>query len=438
MGRHINRVTRQRGPLLLYRRLLMLWFLPSVLGVFGPMLGIKPAVYTTGNTLSSSITTYQYDPRTDDLVTVTLPGGGATLYGYDGGHSVITTTQLLANTGNTFCPSALARPTARRTTTTTARPLSATYCSDTQSWRSALNGYDGHGQLISRTDGRGIAPGSLRTTSRDPSLAPPAPQLDPTQAPPYTTSYMYTAQGDLQSVTGPPITTSLNGTTSNAPVTTGYGADADGNVTTVTSPNGHATTTTYDPLGRPLITTGPAVPVYASVPASPSVTRGYDGDGNVVTTADALGDTTTRGYDPRGRLVALSNPLGATAFYTYTATELSTTQDNAGHVTAYGYDAAGRLTSALDPTGVRTLYQRDAVSNTVAITTPLGARGASAAATTWARPEWYNYIRGSWWAGRRRSERRAYVYRVLYATKRMLTSRVLFGLNDDGSRHGDN
>ncbi len=353
--------------------------------MLGPLSGLRSALgsvptaaYTTGNTLSSSITTYEYDPRTDNLITVTLPGGGATLYGYDGSHSVITTTQLLANTGNTVCPSALARPTARRTTTTAVRSLSAAYCSDTQSWRSSLTGYDAYGQLISRTDGRGIAPGSLRTTSKDPGLVPPAPQLDPTQAPLYTTSYTYTAQGDLQSVTSPPITTSLNGTTSNAPVTTGYGADADGNVTTVTSPNGNPSTTTYDHLGRPLTTTGPAVPVYASVPASPSVTRGYDGDGNVVTTADALGDTTTRGYDPRGRLVALSNPLGATAFYTYTATELSATQDNAGHVTAYGYDAAGRLTSALDPTGVTTSYQRDAVGNTVAITTPLDANGASA------------------------------------------------------------
>jgi len=338
-------------------------------------------------------------------------------------------------TGHTSCPNTLGRPATRRAA---AVRTASTYCSYTQSWRSALNEYDGRAQLVSRTDGRGFVPSSLRTTSRDPSLVPPAPQLDPTQAPLYTTSYMYTARGDLQSVTSPPITTSLNGTTSNAPVTTRYGEDADGNVTTVTSPNGHATTTTYDPLGRPLITTGPAVPLSQGRPASPSVTRGYDGDGNVTSATDALNESITRGYDPLGRLVALSNPLGATALYTYTATELSATQDNAGNVTAYGYDAAGRLTSALDPTGVRTLYQRDAVSNTVAITTPLGARGASAAATTWARPEWYNYIRGSWWAGRRRSERRAYVYRVLYATKRMLTSRVLFGLNDDGSRHGDN
>ncbi len=153
-----------------------------MLGGLGLVSSTAPtAAYTTGNTLSSSITTYQYDPRTDDLITVTLPGGGATLYGYDGGHSVITTTQVLANTGNTFCPSALARPTARRTTTTAVRSLSAAYCSYTQSWRSALTGYDAYGQLISRTDGRGIAPGSLRTTSRDPSLASPAPQLDPTR-----------------------------------------------------------------------------------------------------------------------------------------------------------------------------------------------------------------------------------------------------------------
>ncbi len=179
-------------------------------------------------------------------------------------------------------------------------------------------------------------------------------------------------------MTSPPITTSLNGTTSNAPVTTGYGADADGNVTTVTAPNGNATTTTYDHLGRPLTTTGPAVPVYAGGPTSPSTTVGYDGDGNVTSATDALNESTVRAYDPLGRLVALSNPLGATAFYTYTATELSATQDNAGNVTAYGYDAAGRLTSALDPTGVTTSYQRDAVGNTVAITTPLDTRGAVA------------------------------------------------------------
>ncbi len=333
------------------------------------------AVYTTTNALQPQTTIYHHDPTTYDLSEVDTPAGGATFYGYDGSHSVVTATQLLTNQGNIFCPSALARPAVRRTATVRA---ASSYCSYTQTWRSALTGYDGHGQLVGRTDGRGVAPSSLRTTSKDPSLVPPSPQLDPTQAPLYTTRYTYTAQGDLQSVTSPPITTSLNGTTSNAPVTTGYGADADGNVTTVTSPNGNATTTTYDPLGRPLTTMGPAVPLYQGGPASPSVTLGYDGDGNVVTTTDALNESTVRAYDPLGRLVARSNPLGATAFYTYTATELSATQDNAGNVTAYGYDAAGRLTSALDPTGVTTAYQRDAVGNTVAITTPLDANGASA------------------------------------------------------------
>ena len=123
-----------------------------------------------------------------------------------------------------------------------------TYCSYTQSWRSALSGYDGHGQLISRTDGRGFMPGSLRTTSRDPSLVPPTPQLDPTQAPLDTTAYTYTAQGDPQSVTSPPITTTVG---PHVPVTTGYSEDADGNAALRVAPNGDQTYSQYDLADRP-------------------------------------------------------------------------------------------------------------------------------------------------------------------------------------------
>ncbi len=320
------------------------------------------AAYTTTNSLVSPVTTYSYNLTTDDLSEVDSPEGGRTLYGYDGYHSVITTTQLLQSppSGGVGCPQVVQRNYAQVAARTDVHTLTSCV---SNTWRASVNQLDQYGEITGTVDGRGVdISGNLTPTVT----------LDPVNAPLVMRRYVYTPQGDLSSVSTPPITTTLNGVRkANQPVTVSYGYDADGNQTAITSTNGYKTTVSYDHLGRPVMTTAPSVPLYDGSTKSPTVTLGYDGDGNVATTVDALSERVTRSYDPLGRVVAQTNPLGRTALYTYTATTLAATQDYSGNVTQYGDDAAGRLVATIDPLGTHTQAALDAMGNSTAITTPL-------------------------------------------------------------------
>jgi len=113
----------------------------------------------------------------------------------------------------------------------------------------------------------------------------------------------------------------------------------------------------------------PAIMLYNNTTTQPVETTGYDADGNVARTIDALGAVTTSSYDPLGRQVSTTNPVSGTSLMTYTASELAAQQDPQGNVTGYGYDASGRPIQTTNPaTGtVQTAY--DAAGNTLALTT---------------------------------------------------------------------
>ena len=338
---------------------------------------VLPAIglYLPGNTPMTSTLTSRYDPTTYDLLESDKPEGGVALYAYDR-HKVITSTLLVSDQGNTFCPNAVAQASGVIT------PQLGGTCSYTQQWRASVNRYDAYGQRLSTVDGRGFTPASLTTTSANGSPVAPTPQLDPVQAPLYTSTSRYTPQGDLQSESTPPITTTLNITgtaliTTTGPVTTSYGYDGDGNGTGVTTANGYATTVTFDHLGRQTSTILPRVTLYDGSTSTPTDSTTYDGDGNVVQTRDANSAVTTSAYDPWQRLIATTDPVSGTTLYTYTATEQVAVQDPRGFVTQSAYDGAGRLTQTTDPSNNTTQYQYDPVGNTVAIT-----GGTAGAATT--------------------------------------------------------
>ncbi len=317
------------------------------------------AAYTTTNSLAPVVTTYAYNPGTDDLAEVDLPQGGRTFYGYDGAHhTVITTTQLLKDTPGFGCPQVAQRGPTVSAARAAALPPS---CAQSYTWRATVTQRNGVGQVVARVDARGV------DVPQTTSLTPPAAVLSASAAL-YTSSYGYDAQGDLTSASTPPITTTAD---ADAPVTTVYTPDADGNVTSVQSPNGNVTSYVYDHLGRVTMTTAPPVALSDGTTGSPSTSVTYDPDGNLATTRDALGDTVARSYDPLGRMTTLTNALGRTALMTYTATQLVATQDFTGDVSSIAYDRADRPSAATDPLGVRTLSSYDPVGNTTAITTPL-------------------------------------------------------------------
>ena len=95
------------------------------------------------------------------------------------------------------------------TTEQTTQTNCATACPVT--WRGTIDGYDQYGELTSVTDGRGVSvDGSGHATLTDPGGL-------------YTRHQGYDTQGDLLSASTPPITTTPNGVTKTAPVTTTYG-----------------------------------------------------------------------------------------------------------------------------------------------------------------------------------------------------------------------
>ncbi len=358
---------------------------------------VQPPVQTylaSGSSLTPLTTTYAYDPTSDDptsddLTETDLPAGGRTLYGYDGHHSVTSVIQELGGgAGSGGCTNtALARPsgaTAARTASATrvratrvratrvratrvratrvraAVTVQLTGCGTPQvTWRGSMTTYNAYGERVSTVDPRGV------------SVPPTTGSITPTatlsaSASSYTRAYAYSPQGDLTAAGSPPISTTLG---PNSPVTTTYAPDADGNVATIISPNGAATRFGFDPLGRTVAITQPAVRLFDGSAASPAQIM-YDGDGNVAQTVDPAGDDTTRAYDPLGRTVYVADPIGDTTLLTYTASLLVAAQDPAGNVTAYAYDATGQPTGTTDGAGTTTSAARDAMGNTTAITTP--------------------------------------------------------------------
>jgi len=185
------------------------------------------------------------------------------------------------------------------------------------------------------------------------------------------------------------------------PFTWQYGYDAMGRPTTVLDPNGLATYTYYDSLGRPIQTqqppnTGSATPTTTSfgynsadgltqvtdprslnttyspnglgdVTAQTSPDTGasqytYDGKGNILTKTDARGKLTQYTYDNLDRLKTVSYPTGTGTVFEYdggstptpAATgELTKITDASGQA-VYSYDSMGRKTSKVQTTGAKT------------------------------------------------------------------------------------
>jgi len=329
--------------------------------------------YTPLNgTLTPSVTTNRYDPTTYDLLETDKSEGGVTMYQYDGRHAVITTTELLAVMPAYSCPQ-FAVATAQRHALIVEQPrrltaaAAGTACRYSFTWRGSVTSHDAYGERVAATDGRGVDVADTHNTTADPQGITPTVQLN-ASAGSYTRQWGYDAQGDQTSASTPPITTLQQGDPTTAPVTTTTSYDTDGDPTSTTSANGNTTGSAYDHLGRQVRTTLPAVTLYDGTTQAPTMTTGYDGDGNAVRQTDAVGAVTTSGYDPLDRLVATTNPVSGTSLITYSATEEVATQDAQGNLTRQSYNGASRLVAVTDPTGGVTQYGYDPVGNTIAIT----------------------------------------------------------------------
>ncbi|TXT25395.1 MAG: hypothetical protein FD131_4596 [Rhodocyclaceae bacterium] len=152
---------------------------------------------------------------------------------------------------------------------------------------------------------------------------------------------------------------------------TQMGLDAVGNTTSITDPNGHATTYAYDPLNR--ITSvldrlqGTASTGYDSAGHLASLTA--PNDANWAFTTDGLGNQEAeaspdrgqvqRTFDAAGNVLSSTDARGVTANFAYDALNrlTSITYPTAGEDVSYSFDGCangiGRLCSVTDPTGSR-------------------------------------------------------------------------------------
>jgi RHS repeat-associated protein len=116
-----------------------------------------------------------------------------------------------------------------------------------------------------------------------------------------------------------------NGTTT---LRTLYTYDDNGNLKTVTTPNGVTIIYRYDNLNRQVLVSMPGEDEYGNATTITNVTR-YNWEGKVRYTEDARGNRTSYEYDPRGFLTKTVNA-----------------EDG---VTAFWYDLAGRVTAEVSP-----------------------------------------------------------------------------------------
>ena len=166
--------------------------------------------------------------------------------------------------------------------------------------------------------------------------------------------------------------------------------------TTVTDPLGNQTTYRFNPQGYViqatdalgqttafnrapgtnllLSVTGNALcPVCAPRGAGPS-SYTYDLNGNLLTSTDALGNTTTYTYDPTFNQVAsITDALNNTSNFAYdTSGNLISVTDQNRNKSTFAYNANGLLLSATDPVGNKTSISYDQYGNPVSVTDALG------------------------------------------------------------------
>jgi RHS repeat-associated protein len=328
---------------------------------------IDPLGNCSGCNAAAHTTTYAYD-QNNRLASVTTPKGEKTTYTYDANGNRATMVDPRGNVSGCGCA-------AQYTTTYT---------------------YDAAGRLLTTTD-----PLNHTTTNHYDAAG----NLDWTKdANQHQTSYTYDAVGRILTVQAPDgglstYTYDGNGNLktekddnnhvvtltyddagrliqvtapnpgSGAPVTS-YAYDLNGNVTSVTDPNGNATPTqgdgttsyTYDRANR-LTNIG-----YSD--ATPPVTYGYDNVGNRTSMTDGSGTVTyaydnvdrltgvTRGmntfgygWDVAGNLISRTYPDSTSIAYGYDEDNRLTSAATGGVTTSYGYDPAGHLTQTTLPSG---------------------------------------------------------------------------------------
>lgn len=338
-------------------------------------------------------TTYAYDADGNESSTTT-PMGNQTTTTYDSSGRMLTSVDPRGNapggTPSDYTTSWTYNDANQVVTTTDARGHTTNYTYDDAGNLETMHTPDGltsyaysdANQLTSTEDPRG------NTESR---TYEPGGKLASLVTPQGSkTTYAYDSAGELTSTVTPRGYQS--GATASDYIWT-YGYDADGDQTSASHPDAGTSTTTYDALDRPTVSTDPL---------GHTTTVTYDGDGNVtrrthdlgehwdytydgenreLTATDPRGKTTANTYEPTGQLETTTTAAGDETSYTFNNDELlSTMVTPRGNVTGgtpadftwtYGYDPAGNQTSIQDADGnPATTQAYDANNDLTSVETP--------------------------------------------------------------------
>jgi len=136
-----------------------------------------------------------------------------------------------------------------------------------------------------------------------------------------------------------------------------YGYDTMGRPTTVVDPNGQASYTYYDSLGRPIQTQQPA----NTGSSSPTVTGfSYNAADGLTQVTDPRNLATTYSPNGLGDVTGQTSPDTGVSQYTYDALgNMLTKTDARGKLTQYTYDSLDRLKTISYATGTGTVFEYD-------------------------------------------------------------------------------
>lgn len=254
-----------------------------------------------------------------------------------------------------------------------------------------LNGYNTFDEVVNASDERsnirkntydklGRIVASIQPSYRAPGA------LTPTQA---VTTAKYDAAGNIVEQTdalghtarntydqlGRLTASDVPGTTDTERAITRMTYTRTGEVLSVTGPSGLRTEATYDDLDRQITAT-----VLERYPTARTLTStyGYDDAGNVTTITSPGGNTVTNAYDAQGQLLQVTDSSGVKVSYGYdSAGRQVRTADGRGRTERVDYDQFGQVTSTSDLAADGTVLRRqtytyDAAGNRLSSTSPLG------------------------------------------------------------------
>jgi RHS repeat-associated protein len=154
--------------------------------------------------------------------------------------------------------------------------------------------------------------------------------------------------------------------------TTSYGYDpATLGITSITDPDNHTSTATYDASGNQISFTDAL---------NRRTTATYNSLNEPLAVTDPSNVTTSRTYDAAGNLLTVSRPLNGTVTKTISSSygdanhpgDVTGVTDPNGHVSTLTYDSQGDLASITDPLGDKTTFTYDSFGERISSVSPRG------------------------------------------------------------------